>query len=78
MAVTSVLCTRTGHMHSAMFLKENRDIMKTSKIGTKMVVDNAVPARQVCHLRRKLLSSQLFSTTPLVCRRSRVGWQSQA
>lgn len=78
MVVASVLCTRTGHMRSAMFLKGNHDNTKTSKIGIKMVMDSAVAARQVCYLRRKLLSSQLFGPTPLVCHRSRMGWQSQA
>lgn len=52
-AVALVLCTRTGHIPSAAFSKENHDNMKTSEISIKMLMDDAVPAKQVCYLRRK-------------------------
>lgn len=61
-AVASVLCTRMGHMPSAAFSKENHDNMKTSEIYIKMIMDDAVPAKQVCYLRRKWLSSEVFGS----------------
>lgn len=42
-------------MPSSAFSKENNDTMKASEIGIKMLMDDAVPAKQVCYLRRKWL-----------------------
>lgn len=64
MAVASVPCTRTGRIPSAMFLKENHDNMKTFKIDMKVLMDNAVSAKQVCYLSRQWLSSQFFGCSP--------------
>lgn len=71
-AVASVHCARTGHMPSAAFAKENHDNMKTSEIGIRMLVDDAVPAEQVFYLRRKwlLLGFQVLSPSLPV----EVGW----
>lgn len=47
-AVASVLCTRTGHMPCVAFSKENHDNMTTSEIGIRVLMDDAVPAEQMC------------------------------
>lgn len=59
-------------MPSAAFAKENHDSMKTSEIGIRMLVDDAVPAEQVFYLRRKwlLLGFQVLSPSLPV----EVGW----
>lgn len=44
-AVASVFCTRTGHVPYNAFSKENHDDMKTSEIGIKMLMGDAVPAK---------------------------------
>lgn len=54
-------------MPSAMFLKENHDNMKTSKIDMKVLMDNAVPAKQVCYLSRQWVSSHFFGSHPPSC-----------
>lgn len=51
-------------MPSAMFLKENHDNTKTFKIDMKVLMDNAVSAKQVCYLSRQWLSSQFFGSHP--------------
>lgn len=61
-AVTSLLCTSSTKYYSAMFLKKTHDYMKKYKIGIQILIDNVMPAKQLCYLTRKWPSSQCFGS----------------